>query len=256
MRELLNLAVTAAKAAGKEILKHYQNYEIYTKADKSSLTSADLAANDMIMRILGKSGIEICSEESILDYESRKAASKFWLVDPLDGTKEFIARNDEFCVCIALIEDGRPTLGVIYIPISDEVFYSANGEPLRKNGEILTPSKTTPSLSLIGRNSNSKRSLALANSINFELLRIGSAIKFCYLAQNGAGIYSRFGDSSLWDIAAGDFLVEQSGGILIDLKTKNKPRYDGKSLLNNHFIALDKNNLHKLDLILEFLQIQ
>jgi len=123
MSELLNLAIKAAISAGGEIMKFYssnsQALKVCLKDDSSPLTSADLAANEVILKELSKSGIKICSEESILQDSDK---DEFWLVDPLDGTKEFLARNGEFCVCIALIKEARPVLGVIFIPVSKELF--------------------------------------------------------------------------------------------------------------------------------------
>ncbi|CZE45904.1 3'(2'),5'-bisphosphate nucleotidase CysQ family protein [Campylobacter geochelonis] len=254
MKELLSLAVRAAKCAGEAILKHYQNYTLFQKSDKSPLTTADLAANDEIFKILSQTNIPICSEESILDDDLRLNLDKFWLVDPLDGTKEFIAQNGEFCVCIALIERGRPILGVIYIPIKDEIFYSCIGEKLYKNDEILKPLDKSPNLFLLGKHGNSKKGLSLANSLNLEPFRIGSAIKFCILSQNKASVYARFGASSIWDIAAGEFLLTQSGGVLIDLKTKKPPLYNQKNLINNPFIALDSNSLNLLNQSFEIIE--
>ena len=251
MQELLNLAISAAREAGKEILKHYEKFEIYEKEDKSPLTTADLAANEIILKILGKSGIKICSEESILSADERKNAEMFWLVDPLDGTKEFIAQNGEFCVCIALIKAGRPILSAIYIPVSDELFYSKGEGIVYKNGEILPKCDRTPNLFLLGRHGNSAKRTELASKFSYELKRIGSAIKFCRICENKAGGYSRLGPSSLWDIAAGDFLVTQSGGMIIDLKTCELPRYDSESLINNPYLVLDRNNIKFLDEMLK-----
>ena len=251
MQELLNLAISAAREAGKEILKHYEKFEIYEKEDKSPLTTADLAANEIILKILGKSWIPICSEESILSADERKNAEMFWLVDPLDGTKEFIARNGEFCVCIALIKAGRPILSAIYIPVSDELFYSKGENIVYKNGEILHKCDTTPNIFLLGKHGISKKKVDLAEIFGYEKKGIGSAIKFCRISENKAGAYARLGKCSLWDVAAGDFLVTQSDGTIIDLKTRELPRYDGESLINNPYLVLDRNNIKFLDEMLK-----
>lgn len=257
MNELLNLAVAAAKAAGKEILKHYDDYKLYKKDDNSPVTTADLAANEAIFKILEKSGIEICSEEQILPYEKRKNLENFWLIDPLDGTKDFIAKDGEFCVCIALIgKDGRPKIGVIYIPVTDEIFYAGNGE-IYKNGEILSPKSQTPNLFLfgksLGKSQNSTKRLEFAKHFGFEYEKMGSAIKFCKIAENSAASYARLGPSSLWDIAAGDMLVTQSGGVIIDLKTLKPPLYNGENLLNNPYLVLDRNTAKMADEMLKFI---
>lgn len=254
MSELLNLAVRAAKAAGKEILKNYNDYKLYIKPDKSPLTTADLAANDVIFKILEKSKIPICSEEKILPFDERKNCENFWLIDPLDGTQEFIAKNGEFCVCIALIgKDGCPKLSVIMIPFTDEVFCAERGGKIYKNGKILKSLEYTSPLFLLGRHGNSKKRIKFAKNFGYEYKRIGSAIKFCRLAENAAASYLRLGPSSLWDIAAGDLLVEASGGITIDLKTKKPPVYNGENLLNNPFLVLDRNSVDFLDEYINFI---
>lgn len=252
--ELSSVAVNAAKKASKEILNHYKNFEIYTKEDKSPLTTADLAANEAIMSELGKTGIKICSEESILKDDERVKQEQFWLVDPLDGTKEFIAKNGEFCVCIALIKSGRPVLSVIAIPCSCEIFYSSGGGVVYKDGEILKPKDKTPNFFLMGKHGSSKKREEFANKFGFDIKRVGSAIKFCHIAKNSAATYARLGPSSLWDIAAGDFLVEQSGGVTIDLSTLQKPLYNRPTLLNNPYLVVDKNHIKNLDEYLKFLK--
>ena len=255
MKELLELAVIAGNSASKAILKHYDKFDIYTKTDKSPLTTADLAANETIMQILSKSGIKICSEESVLDSSERVNLEYFWLVDPLDGTKEFIAQNGEFCVCIALIKNGRPILSVISIPVTGEIFYSKGENIVYKNGEVLPKLNETPNLFLLGRNGNPTKRLEFAKTFGLDFARIGSAIKFCRLSENKAAAYGRFSNCSLWDIAAGDFLLEQSGGITIDLTTKQKPLYNTESLLTNPYLSLDKNNIHLLDEMVKFINL-
>lgn len=251
MDELLNLAKIAALNAGKEILKHYNNYKVVKKPDNSPLTSADLAANEAIFKILGKTGIEICSEESILEADKMGENDTFWLVDPLDGTRDFIAKNGEFCVCIALIKNSRPILSVIFLPTKNEMLYSAGDNKVFINDELINNLNCkTPNLLLLGRSGMGKRRIALADSFNLSFKRVGSALKFCQIAKSEAMLYPRFGDSYLWDVAAGDFLVVQSGGEIIDLKTRKKPLYNGKKLLNSPFVAIDKNSIHLKEQIL------
>ena len=125
MKELLKSAIQAAFDAGNEIIKHYDSYDLKYKSDNSPLTSADIAANEAIFSNLQKTKIPICSEEQILQDTD---ISTFWLVDPLDGTREFIQKNGQFCVCIALIQDFKPVLGVIFIPTKNEIFYTLKGQ--------------------------------------------------------------------------------------------------------------------------------
>ena len=249
--KLLALAEDAAKKANAAIMQNYDKFDIFVKADRSPLTNADLAANDVIMRTLEPSGIAICSEECVLDSKRRMNKERFWLIDPLDGTKEFIARNGEFCVCIALIERGRPILSAIGVPVSGDI-YSSNGGGVYKNGALLARPASAPQIFMHGRHSKSEKYPQFAQKFKMQLVRKGSAIKFCILAEGGASAYARFSDCSLWDIAAGDFLLHQSGGAVIDLKTMKAPLYNGKSLINNHYLAVCANTIKFLPEMLEF----
>ncbi|MCD8212902.1 MAG: 3'(2'),5'-bisphosphate nucleotidase CysQ [Campylobacter sp.] len=258
--DLLNLAKLAVVTAGEQIKKHYENFTLTLKSDRSPLTSADLAANDAIFKILKQSGMPICSEEQILEYDEDKALESFWLVDPLDGTKEFIAKNGEFCVCIALIQDERPCLGAIFIPHTNELFYAdKNGafkEILGAYGEILGKTNLNENRQN-GKNyillSHRRKSLTakfIASRLSLNHAKIGSAIKFCRLAEGSGGVYVRFSPSSLWDNAAGDAIVSFSGGAVINTATRLPHKYDLKSLKNPHFIALSRENLDLLEPIL------
>ncbi len=249
--ELLALAEGAAKKANAAIMQNYDKFDVFVKADRSPLTNADLAANDVIMSTLEPSGIAICSEECVLDSKRRMSEERFWLIDPLDGTKEFIARNGEFCVCIALIEHGRPILATISIPISDDI-YSSNGGGVYKNGVLLARPASAPQIFMQGHYSRSAKYVQFAQKFGMQLMCKGSAIKFCILAEGGASAYARFSDCSLWDIAAGDFLLHQSGGAVVDLKTMKAPLYNGKSLINNHYVAVGANAVKNLSEMLEF----
>ncbi|MDL0088945.1 3'(2'),5'-bisphosphate nucleotidase CysQ family protein [Campylobacter gastrosuis] len=249
MRDLLDLAKFSALQAGAEILKHYEKYDLFTKTDKSPLTSADLASNKKIFEILGKSGIKISSEEQILS----EVCDEFWLVDPLDGTKEFIDKNGEFCVCIALIKHGTPVLGVIFIPCENALFYASENGAFRVDLNTQTSIKlgqNDEKIFYLSRRSAGAKSTALANHFGFKTQKIGSAIKFCRLVQNG-GIYARFSPSYIWDNAAGDALVRFSGGAMISLKQKTAPTYDLTELKNPHFIALSHKFLVLKDEIFE-----
>lgn len=251
--ELLALAIDAAKKANAAIMQNYDKFDIFVKADRSPLTNADLAANDVIMSTLEPSGIAICSEECVLDSKRRMSEERFWLIDPLDGTKEFIARNGEFCVCIALIEHGRPILATISIPISGDI-YSSNGGGVYKNDMLLPRPNRAPQIFMHGRHGKSVKYVQFAQKFGMQLVRKGSAIKFCILAEGGASAYARFSDCSLWDIAAGDFLLHQSGGAVVDLKTMRAPLYNGKSLINNHYLAVGANAAKLLPKMLEFVK--
>ena len=257
MSELLNLAIKAAISAGSEIMKFYSSnshaLKVCLKDDSSPLTSADLAANEVILKELSKSGIKICSEEQILepkkDYPSIK---EFWLVDPLDGTKEFIEANGEFCVCIALIRKSKPVLGVIFIPASRELFYAnENGafkEILGANDEVVArqdlneKAKSLNNFIFSSRRGETKRVTLIRDSLNLEQKCIGSAIKFCRLAELG-GIYVRFSPSYLWDNAAGEAVVKFSGGKVLNASDRCEPSYKLSDLKSPFYVAFGKNAL-------------
>lgn len=279
LKFLLELAKNAAFEGGKEILKFYQSseilmpinkkdearaYEIYIKPDKSPVTQADLASNDKIFEILSKSEIPICSEEKILD----ENASEFWLIDPLDGTNDFISGVGEFCVCIALIQNSRPILGVIYVPISNEIYFAAkalgthyekleNFSSIQDNiasfskQNLANKSKKRIAISRYGKN---KIPLLLSQKLNLEPLRLSSAIKFCKIAEGAAEIYARFSPSSIWDNAAGEVVASEVGAIMIDLKTQNPPLYQTSNLKSNEFVVISKEFLDKKDEILDFIK--
>lgn len=257
--ELLKLAKRACVAAGAEILKFYQNFNVSFKSDNSPITQADLSANKKIIEILSPSAIAICSEEQILK-ASANAPELFWLIDPLDGTREFIKQNGEFCVCIALIFRAQVVLGVIFIPITGELFFATKDSEvgyenlgvLIKNNLKFSPlnlkqvrEKTGKNLMFIsGKNPSSER---IANALNLHQIRIGSAIKFCLLARGDGGIYHRTHPSNIWDNAAGELIATQSGATIIDLKTLKAPKYELNKLKFNNFIVISKNFKDKKD---------
>ena len=249
--KLIELAKLAAVNGGKAIMKHYADFKINLKADESPVTTADLAANEAIFEILSQSNIPICSEERLLSGDEMESLEKFWLIDPLDGTKDFIARTGEFCVCIALISQGRPILSAIYVPISDELYW-ADESSAYKNNEILSHNVTTPRLVLNGsHNSPNSGKSAIISELNLERKKLSSAIKYCYIAQNKAVLHIGSDKMSLWDAAAGDLILAKSGGALIDLKTKKAPLYNTRQLKLNPTLAIDSNHAHLVPEICE-----
>lgn len=253
MNELLEIAIKGARAAGDEILKHYDNYDISYKDDGSPLTSADLAANDALFFWLEKSGIPICSEEKILDTSHRGATSKFWLIDPLDGTREFIARNGEFAVCVSLIDRGKPILGVIYIPVSREIFYSSGNSMIFKNDVLLKTAHNGDNTIICGNSNHMPSVEKFSANFGLNISRCGSAIKFCRLVEGNAAIYARFCKSSLWDIAAGDYLLRQNGGGIFSMNSGERFNYGIAELENDEFIALNKHALANLNSYLSYI---
>lgn len=232
--------ITIAKEAGKIIMKVYNDQSQFAdnvekKADNSPLTLADKLANKYICAELKKltPNIPIISEEGEdVDYEIRKGWNSFWLVDPLDGTKEFIKKNGEFTVNIALIANLRPVLGVIQVPCTEVVYFAdANGAFKTENSIQATPIVVNNKiLDLIAVSSRSHSNIAdddlLANFDIQSTISVGSSLKFCYVAEGKADIYYREGHTMEWDTAAGQIIVEQAGGSVA-------PLYYNKKVLRN-----------------------
>ena len=261
MNELLEIAKRAALDAGAEILKIYtdpkQDFGIEKKADNSPLTLADKAAHECIMRYLQETGIPVLSEEGLhLPYEERKAWRRLWIVDPLDGTKEFIKKNGEFTVNIALVEDGTPIMGVIYIPVTGVLYYGIVGEGAWK----ITPSqfpdgsaRITENLPLRGINERPFTVVASRSHMNSEteefinqlrknhdkiqLVSSGSSIKICLVAEGAADAYPRFAPTMEWDTAAGDAIARASGRQVFDVHTHNPLVYNKEDLHNPWFLV-------------------
>lgn len=246
--ELLPAVVSLAQHAGDAILRIYpQDFAVKRKGDDSPLTAADIAAHHCIMDGLEKLSPEIpCLSEEGADipFAERSRWSRFWLIDPLDGTREFIKGNGEFTVNIALIDQGRPVLGVVHAPVLANTYFAAEGAgawlqvhdapavPIRCTATARPPrvvasrSHITPELEAL-----------LARLPAHAALNIGSSLKFCLVAEGKADFYPRTGPTSEWDTAAGQCVVEQAGGSVTDTAGQSL-RYNTKeSLLNPHFLV-------------------
>ncbi len=233
-------------SAGAAILEIYQrDFKVEIKADESPLTEADLAAHKVIVAGLTKltPEIPVLSEEAAnISWEERKGWNRFWLVDPLDGTKEFIKKNGEFTVNIALIENNLPVMGVVYAPVleklyfaSDEGAYLKQGEQVRKL-EITQP-KPGEVLKVVGSRSHPSPDMAeyLAQLGEYEIVPVGSSLKFCMVAEGLAHMYPRLGPTMNWDTGAGHCVAEKAGAIVQKLD-KTPLRYNfQESLLNPYF---------------------
>lgn len=241
--------VKLAQRAGDAILSVYgEQFEVTHKDDRSPLTLADLRAHEIIMQGLHAltPDVPVLSEEaSDIPYEQRRQWSRYWLVDPLDGTKEFVSRNGEFTVNIALIEDHAPVLGVVHIPVTSTTYTGAIGVGAFRqiNGEAPEPlhvrSPAATPLRIVGSRSHRGDSLDqyLPRLAPYELVAVGSSLKFCLVAEGNADFYPRFGPTSEWDTAAAHAVVEAAGGAVV--KTDGEPlRYNTKAeLLNPHFLV-------------------
>ena len=215
-----------AESAGREIMDVYAgDFDSWRKADASPLTEADLRADAVIRKGLEQAfpGVFILSEESVS--AGPAGGDTFFLVDPLDGTKEFLKRNDEFTVNIALVHDGRAIAGVVQAPASGELFYAAQGEGAwQRTATGVVPLKTTPPapgapLRVMGSRSHGGEALArwLAKlQVEYSFVAAGSSLKFCRIAQGRADIYPRHGPTNQWDTAAAQAVLEQAGGAVLD----------------------------------------
>lgn len=259
---LLKISIKAAIEAGIEILKVYQDDFVFdTKADLSPLTQADLVSNKVINQYLLETGIAIISEENKLDsFEIRQKWSTCWLVDPLDGTKEFIKRNGEFTVNIALVEEGKPTLGVVFVPCTRELYYAdvEAGIAIKQviEEDFLMPQELYPESYLLNSKLSNLDLIRVVGSrshmndettsfihelkksyAQVEVVSKGSSLKFCLVAEGLADIYPRFGPTMEWDTAAGHAICKAIGYLVIDHSTKEELRYNKENLLNNYFIV-------------------
>ena len=238
-----------AQEAGNRIIDIYENEDFEStidfKSDDSPLTIADKASNEVIVAELTHQYPEIpvmSEEEDQDDYATRKEWTTFWCVDPLDGTKEFIKKNGQFTVNIALIENGFPTLGVIYAPVLDIMYYS-DGETAFKiekgeKSELKVNNKTENRIAVgsASHSSEDEKTLLKKYGVN-EILGIGSSLKFCMVAEGKADIYYRHNPTMEWDTAAGQAILEGAGGTV---STMDNERffYNKEILRNNSFLCL------------------
>lgn len=241
--------VSLARCAGDAILSVYgQQFEVTSKADQSPLTLADTRSHEIIAHGLHDltPDIPVLSEEaSDISFDERRRWQRYWLVDPLDGTKEFVSRNGEFTVNIALIEGHAAVLGVVHVPVTDTTYTGTlTGGAFRQIGRdpamgIRVRAPAANPLRIVG--SRSHRSDVLDRYLPklepYELIAIGSSLKFCLVAEGSADFYPRFGPTSEWDTAAAQAIVEAAGGSVI--RTDGSPlRYNTKAdFLNPHFLV-------------------
>jgi 3'(2'), 5'-bisphosphate nucleotidase len=247
--------ITIAKEAGNAIMQVYkQDFEVEYKQDSSPLTLADKKANDIIEDGLNQLSVNIpiLSEEGKnISYEDRKHWEYFWLVDPLDGTKEFVKKNDEFTVNIALIHKDTPVLGVVYAPALDVCYWAKQDKGAFKDGKRL-PLKTERQRDtykvVVSRSHMSDETQAFVNTINTdkkkELVSIGSSLKICLVAEGEADIYPRLGVTMEWDTAAAHAISNESG-ITFQKYSNNRysqHKYNKENLLNQFFVVSKSSN--------------
>lgn len=264
MNSNLKTAIHAAVSAGHEILKIYHtgDFEVKMKSDNSPLTIADQRAHEIIVDQLAKTNIPILSEEgkSIL-YEERSMWNQYWLVDPLDGTKEFIKRNGEFTVNIALIEKETPVLGVVYVPVTKDLYFSTKDLGAFKSINIDSETELENIQSLLqtsfklpfffeneqftvvaSRSHMNKDTEEFIEKLkskygDVDFISRGSSLKICMVAEGIADIYPRFAPTMEWDTAAGHAIALYSGCTITCQDEKTPIRYNKKDLLNSWFIV-------------------
>jgi 3'(2'), 5'-bisphosphate nucleotidase len=243
-----------AKKAGDEIMKVYQqDFEVDYKADNSPLTKADIKSNEIITESLKDlyPEIPILSEENKeVPYNIRRNWEYFWLIDPLDGTKEFVKKNGEFTVNIALIYKNMPVLGVIYAPVLDLLYYAQKDQGAFKQDKnkksqrlpIYNYSDNHTLKVIVSKSHYNQETKEFVNNLKsqyekIEFINIGSSLKLCLIAEGKADIYPRLAPTMEWDIAAGQTIVEESKGRIIKYKTEESIKYNKQNLLNPYFIA-------------------
>lgn len=248
-----------ARAAGDAILQVYQHPEhifVEDKADQSPLTAADLASHRLIMHELAllTPDIPVLSEEGAdIPWSERQHWQRYWLVDPLDGTKEFIKRNGEFTVNIALIDQGEPVLGVIHAPVLSKTYSAAMGlgaycETPDTSGtwqakaiQAVAPSAGQP-VRIVGSRSHAQPGMdeVLARYPQHELIAVGSSLKFCLVAEGSAHLYPRLGPTMLWDTGAGH-IIASAAGALVRYDGIEGPAYQREELRNGNFVVCAVN---------------
>ena len=247
---LIDEVIAIARNAGEKIIDIYDSkFSIEYKADKSPLTAADIAAHNAICKHLQRLTPElpILSEESAaIPYSTRRTWTQYWLVDPLDGTREFVKRNGEFTVNIALIDNNQPLLGVIQIPVSDVCYYGIAGrgaykqDPHGTTTEITTKTTDPNNLTIAGSRShgNNRQRAFLEQFPDARIVALGSSLKLCMIAEGMVDIYPRFGPTSEWDTAAAQAIVEAAGGRVTTMAIEPLMYNKRDTLVNPHFVVI------------------
>lgn len=261
MNKLLDTAIKAAIDAGKRIMEIYEteDFGVDFKSDNSPLTKADVASHEIIMEYLKDSGVQVLSEEGkSIPYEERGAWKRLWIVDPIDGTKEFIKRNGEFTVNIALIENQKPIAGVVLVPALGELYFSSTEigafkttnlsttlsveERIAEASKLPLQSEERPYTVVASRSHLSDETAAFIQELETKhgevsTLSKGSSLKLCMVAEGSADCYPRFAPTMEWDTAAGQAICNHSGCSVINWETKKPMLYNRENLLNPWFMV-------------------
>lgn len=262
---LIDIAIQASLEAGKEIMNVYttSSFEVETKKDDSPLTIADKRANDIIISYLKQTNMPIISEETKqLDFPERKNWNKCWIVDPLDGTKEFIKKNGEFTVNIALVENGIPTIGVLYVPDFKTLYFAevktkkafkvvlknhkTPVDDVLKNASEIKPVKNKDKARIVGSRSHLNEETqkfidTISDNEEVEIVSKGSSLKFCLVAEGKADLYPRYAPTMEWDTAAGHAICKAVGVTVTALPTNTPLKYNKENLLNPWFLVSNRS---------------
>ena len=259
-KKLLKTAINASIAGGHAIMEVYaSNFDVEQKDDDSPLTLADKNCNTIIENFLLKTSIPIMSEEGAkIAYSKRRSWEYFWLVDPLDGTKEFIKRNGEFTVNIALIHNGLPIMGVIYVPVKKDLYFAmeglgsfmANSNSVISNlNNLIAESDKLPidykrdNYIIVGSRSHMSAETEeffqekIQEHGNVEVMAVGSSLKLCMVAEGKADVYPRYAPTMEWDIAAGHAIAKFAGFSVVQYNTTKEILYNKEDLLNPWFLV-------------------
>ncbi|MCG6213615.1 3'(2'),5'-bisphosphate nucleotidase CysQ [Vibrio furnissii] len=259
LSHLLPDVISIARSAGQLILEIYEkkSYEAFTKSDETPVTSADLAAHKLVVERLSEltPDIPVLSEEAAnISLTTRETWQRYWLVDPLDGTQEFIARSGDFATIIALVENNRPVMGVVYGPVSGVTYYAYSGKgawkipDMSESLRIETHTHELPGQSIaiaISRRQDINRITSrLSSEWNYELVPLGSAaLKACLVAEGAVDCYLRLGPTGEWDTAATQCIVEEAGGRILSTQLEPLSYNERDTLENPNFIVLGDANL-------------
>lgn len=259
LSHLLPSIIEIARSAGQLILEIYEkkDYEEFTKSDDTPVTSADLAAHKLILKKLSEltPDIHVLSEEDAdISLEQRSQWDRYWLVDPLDGTQEFIARSGDFATIIALIEHNKPVMGVVYAPVSGVSYYAYSGKgawkipDLNDSVKIKTHRHELPNQSIamaISRRQDINRiTNRMSSDWNYDLVPLGSAaLKACLVAEGAVDCYLRIGPTGEWDTAATQCIVEEAGGRILSTQLEPLSYNERETLENPNFIVLGDADL-------------
>lgn len=261
LQHFIDPVVELAIKAGDAILEVYAGeFDVQQKADASPLTEADMASHRQIDHGLATltPDLPVLSEESGLpEFAERSRWESYWLVDPLDGTKEFVSRNGEFTVNIALIDHHRPVFGVVHVPVKKKTYVGCAGFGAERRSAGDAPQKISVSRKsraparVVGSRSHRGSSLDgfLDNLGEHELHPMGSSLKFCLVAEGAADIYPRLGPTSEWDTAAAQAVVEQAGGSVLTLDGKPLSYNTKADILNPHFLVIGPIDRHWLGMV-------